>query len=957
MSFIRDYFELVKQHEVEYGNKNTIVLIQNGDFFEVYGLLKLGVITGSNIVKYAEICDLHIGEKKNVMIDDYKVVMTGFKHYYFEKYIKKLQSNGYITAVYMQDEPGKGSTRSKFGIFSPGTTFVEDNEVLSNVTMCVWVENYTDVFMKSKCVTIGISCVDVCTGRTSMLEYEEVLLGSMSVYDMLEKQLLVYNPSECIIISNQSNWDTIIKQSGMKQSICVHKLDCTSNKVLNCEKQVYQKEILEKFYGNKEIDDSNQIAIQSLCYLLNFIYEHSPQLISNIEPPIIEEINVMTLANHSLKQLNIIDDGDEISVVKLLNKCVTPMGKRYYVNMITHPIWDEEKLQKEYDVIECVLKRDFVMELSLLSKISDLNKLQRMLVMERLECKHLLQLDVSLKALSDVFELDESWLSDYLLGYGVDMGVVSKGCVMMSEFLESHFVLDKLTDGLTEDVLCKGVNKELDSAIETIKIIGLKIEAIRKHLNDYFNTQHDYVKNIETESSYLLICTASRSTVLKKQLLSTSHNVSLCYFGGTFELSVGVKDFSFVKQSGNNVSIHHELLDSLCNEYISLKNAMKPLLKRVFLNIIVEMGVNFQDILSKCCHVIMLIDVLFSKAKVAREFGYTKPIINKDHHTSMVNATGLRHCLVEHFSKNELYVTNNISLSSQGILLYGTNAVGKTTFIKSIGIAIILAQSGQFVPATNFQYKPFKSIYTRILGNDNIFKGMSTFEVEMTELRNILHKANQHSLILGDELCSGTETISAISIFVAGIHYLSKCNSNFIFATHLHEIIHYDEITQLPNISIQHMSVQYNKELGQLVYDRKLKPGSGANVYGLEVCKSMHLPPEFLEFAENIRTKYNLEFQPLLSLKPSKYNSHKLINMCEICNTHKATEIHHLQFQQHANTQGIIHNDNDLSTFHKNHLANLIAICNYCHDNIHTHQQSMKKRKTDQGTILIPSNT
>lgn len=126
-----------------------------------------------------------------------------------------------------------------------------------------------------------------------------------------------------------------------------------------------------------------------------------------------------------------------------------------------------------------------------------------------------------------------------------------------------------------------------------------------------------------------------------------------------------------------------------------------------------------------------------------------------------------------------MYVTNDIRLGKEnsgtsdneefdGMLLYGTNAVGKTSLIKSIGISIIMAQAGLYVPCESLLFSPYHSIYTRILGNDNIFKGLSTFAVEMTELRTILRMADKNSLILGDELCSGTESDSALSIFTCG---------------------------------------------------------------------------------------------------------------------------------------------------------------------------------------------
>ena len=137
----------------------------------------------------------------------------------------------------------------------------------------------------------------------------------------------------------------------------------------------------------------------------------------------------------------------------------------------------------------------------------------------------------------------------------------------------------------------------------------------------------------------------------------------------------------------------------------------------------------------------------------------------------------------------------DMGLTVNGILLYGTNAVGKTSFIKAIGIAIVMAQAGLYVPASSSLFIiHMKHFLLEYLGNDNIFKGLSTFAVEMTELRTILQMADKNSLILGDELCSGTESDSALSIFVAGLEDLYRKHCTFLFATHFHEIVKYEEI-------------------------------------------------------------------------------------------------------------------------------------------------------------------
>ena len=342
---------------------------------------------------------------------------------------------------------------------------------------------------------------------------------------------------------------------------------------------------------------------------------------------------------------------------------------------------------------------------------------------------------------------------------------------------------------------------------------------------------------------------------------------------------------------------------------------------------------------------------------------------------------GIRHPLIEHIQTNELYVTNDLyiggdvpmALSSlshknsqggnaplpptasgiadgiaSGILLFGTNAVGKTSFIKSVGIALIMAQAGLYVPCTTFNYKPYSYIFTRILGNDNLFKGLSTFAAEMSELRTILLQANENSLVLGDELCSGTESDSALSIFTAGLEHLHENKSTFLFATHFHEIVKYDEIKALDRLQMKHMAVKYDIEHGVLVYDRKLQDGPGDCMYGLEVCKSLSLPDAFLQRAHDIRMKYNKTKQNMLSLDSSHFNAKKIVGNCEFCKDEKASEVHHLQHQKFAKDS-----NNYIGSFHKNHPANLLNICESCHKKIHSTNNQHMVKKTSEGTYVL----
>ena len=220
----------------------------------------------------------------------------------------------------------------------------------------------------------------------------------------------------------------------------------------------------------------------------------------------------------------------------------------------------------------------------------------------------------------------------------------------------------------------------------------------------------------------------------------------------------------------------------------------------------------------------------------------------------------------------------------------------------------------------------------------------------MSELRAILNQSDSNSLVLGDELCSGTESDSALSIFTAGIEVLHCRNCTFLFATHFHEVCRYEEVRNLDKLAAMHMAVVYDNEQKMLTYDRKLKEGPGDSMYGLEVCKSLNLDPKFLARAHDIRSRYNSETCGLLKQSPSRYNSKKLKGgLCEICRTDAAVEIHHLAHQADAR------NDNQyIDAFHKNHPANLMNICEKCHDKLHESDVQHRRVKTTAGYTIAP---
>ncbi len=1057
MSFIKDYFTLTKQYIDEYG-ENTILLMQCGAFFEVYGLKdKNDTIYGSNICDFSRICDLNVVDKK-VCVGNDSVVMSGFKDHLVDKYIKKLQDTGYTVAVYAQnDEPVAGQiTRSLLGVFSPGTYFSVDTETITNKTCCIWIQTQKKGLHSllksantcSHIVYVGAALIDIYTGTSCIMEYSEQYIKNPTTFDELERFISIHCPSETIIISNLSKNDVndIVSYVNIKSKALhfvsieekekeiidttnINNKEVNKNiiRALNCEKQIYQAQLLTKFYKFTDISAFMTIfgetvyATQAFCYLLDFIYQHNPNLVYKIAEPVIEtSCNKLVLANHSLKQLNIIDDdtfrGKYSSVVKMLNECITPMGKRKFTHDFLNPVTDIKYLQNEYNITENLLTKmsinnseEYIVIKQMLSSFKDLTKINRQIMLKKIQPKYLYQLYTGIDMSKMVYNyvLTNHNLTEYLkdkMGTNIFQNLLVY-IIEISTFLDNVLIMNLCKDidnihKIEQSFIKNGVDAVLDNKIMTLMESEDQLECCRAYfssiianyetggkkkigkktvtstnINDLETNPADnaFVKIHETEkNNFSLIATDRRCKILEEVLsLNKEKNVILTYKSSFFKedrqftLDISKDNIVIEKQSSSNRFITSPQINKLCKDVSSIKINLIDTVAKVYSNIVNNLEC-FQDKIEDICRFITYVDLVYAKTYVAFKYNYCKPVIeqiqdnnndNTINNKSYVKSQNLRHCLIEKIQQSELYVANDVTIgtdNTDGILLYGTNAVGKTSIIRALGIAVVMAQSGLYVPASSFAFYPYKYIFTRILGNDNLFKGLSTFAVEMSELRTILRLADKNSLVLGDELCSGTESTSAISIFVAGVQTLYKKQCSFIFATHLHEIVDYEEITTLSSVKYKHLSVIYDKELDALVYDRKLKDGPGNNMYGLEVCKSLSLPQDFLEMAYNIRMKYKPEASSILDRKQSHFNAKHIKGLCDNCGKNMATEVHHLQYQQDSDNQGIIDNTKDGLTFHKNHPANLLSLCEVCHDDIHRKGTRFKKVKTSKGTIIKP---
>jgi DNA mismatch repair protein MutS len=945
MALTKQYFSLLKEYQSKYGK--TFLLMQVGSFYEFYSIKD----TDTLIQDFTSICDLKIAQK-----GDY--YMAGFRDYVLDKYLSKLNESDYTTVVFIQEETEPNVyKRREYGIFSPGTTFLDDDKITNNIS-CIWIYKQKVKTNSQGIIIFGISNIDIYTGKVDVFEYEQLYHHNPTTYDDIERFISIYIPNEIVIIYNIE--DEIINDIIQYINIISKKITrininssgpFTSN-ALKCENQVFQNEIIKTYYPCLSKNDvlnnlfDKAIAFQSLCFLLDFVSLHNVSLTKKLDEPCLNNSQQLILANHSLKQLNIIDSdykGNYSSVLKLLNTCKTKIGKREFQRVLLSPSYNIHELSQSYSITEhCILKKyNWSKELS---QLCDIEKIHRKIILERCIPSEYYKLFNTCEIIRDLL-IDET--VDSYIHYKESINEITKILLELNSIMDMEIA--KYTNDLNDTcdkLILKGVDSELDQSCKDKIECKDKFDSIIKYLNTIYYERDkkcsDAFKIHETEKSGKSIHITKKRWNNIKKIISVGIISIEFYSNYSFSNEKFTLDLSAIEVFDYNTTTYNitsKELNHLTQSMITTSYNFENHLNRVYKTIHSKLNLSYQSII----FTIRNLDVINTKCEIAIQYNYIKPIIDINADKSYFNAQGIRHVLIENLDKQETYVSNDLCLGEKelGMLLYGTNAVGKTSLIKAIGICIIMAQAGLYVPCSSFIYYPYQYIFTRIIGNDNIFKGLSTFAVEMSELRVILQQCNKNSLILGDELCSGTEIDSALSIFVAGLETMYKKESTFIFATHFHSIQSFYEITKMPKLTMKHLTVNYNHSLQQLIYDRKLKEGAGDSVYGLEVCKSLHLPDNFLKRAYEIRNKYN--DQSVLKFTTTKYNRDKIRGICEFCKKNIGTETHHLEYQKNAI-------NNHIDGFHKDHAANLASICELCHKNIHQLGLVYEKRKTIDGS-------
>uniref|UniRef100_A0A6C0F5Q7 DNA mismatch repair proteins mutS family domain-containing protein n=1 Tax=viral metagenome TaxID=1070528 RepID=A0A6C0F5Q7_9ZZZZ len=879
------YFEQQRYYENLYGS-NTIVLLMKGSFYEVYSTKDEG-----KAVEVANVLNFQLA-KANKKIEEVSITnpyMAGVPVCSAQKHIGTLVENMYTVVLIDQNEKNV-SQRDVAKIYSPGT-YVEFNKTTTNSICCIYGE-YTDS------VIFGISVIDLTIGSCIINEITNGITSKKmeELYRLIE----IYNPIEIICAHDNDErvkglFEIIINNDKKYHNIQVQKV---------YKKVNYQNEIFKKMFNTKtmispieELDlEYYHIARISLTNLLCFCFDHCSDNSKLLKTPKYHQDNdCLVLHNNSLYQLGVLSRGtSEKSLFDIVNHTSTQLGKRLLKMQLVKPFGKCEDIKEVHEKIEILWDKTNDLELNL-EQICDIEKLHRKLSLLHIQPNELISLLTSYEAINNLLNL--YYIKD-----------IYDNLNQLKESIESTFSLEKCSKyqniNDARDNLCNETSENLMMLIAKYNESKIKLEDECNVLENIIGVKDSIKIESNTKYGIHLYTTITRSKTIQKKS----------------------KKYQITNDGANKARICNDTINNVIHKIIQIETDLNPLITKVFYETIEIWYDKHKCFFDSIYEYVADIDVIKSKIMTAKRFGYIKPnVIEGD--VSYTNMKKLRHPIIERLDTCTNYVANDVELIDGGILLYGVNGAGKSCYSKAIGLAIVLAQSGHYVPADSMDIVLFNRLYTRISDTDNIYKGHSSFTVEMNELKSIIHYCDKNSIVLGDEVCKGTEDISALAIVASTIKWLIINNSKFVFATHLNKLPEVSLLKKENKLQIKHVAVTCDDSKDIITYTREIKNGLGETLYGLEIAKTLIKNKDFATMAEKCRNEVTKKRSKIVSTKQSKYNSQKFVDKCSIpgCDSIDSLEEHHIVFQSK--------NDNKKTNMHGT--GNLCTLCKKHHNEVH----------------------
>lgn len=784
------YVEMKKKHP------DAVLLFRVGDFYETFS---------DDAITASEILGITLTRRANGKAA--YVELAGFPHHALDSYLPKLVRAGKRVAICEQlEDPKLTKKLVKRGI----TELVTPGVNLNDNTLRPRENNFLAGIHVNK-TSVGVAFLDLSTGE---------FLCAQGDKDYIDKLIANIAPKE------------LLRMHGTRQ-FCEENISHRCS-VFELDDWVYTSdaatERLVKHFGTSSLKGFGVegmkeavVAAGSLLYYLDLTQHTNISHITSLGR--IDGDRYVRLDKFTIRNLELLSPlaEDGLSLLKVIDKTVTPMGGRKLRSWLSFPLLDIEEITRRQDAVEYFFRDVACRERSeeVLRGIGDLERLMAKLASNRIGPRDMVSLRDSLHAADNLRILLSETDSEVFRKMAGQMSDTSQ----LSETIARVLVDDAPTLLGRGAAIDRGVDAELDElrdlhanskrALEEIRLRESEITGIPSLKIAFNNVFGYYIEVRNTHKDKV------PETWIRKQTLVNAERY----------ITPELKEYE--------------------EKIMGAEDKISAIESRLFAEL-VQGAMTFIPKIQKNAIAAATVDCLFSMAKAAEEYRYVRPVVDDSFKISITEG---RHPVIERrLPPGEPYISNSVELDSDGhqiLMITGPNMSGKSALLRQTALIALMAQTGSFVPAEAAHIGLVDKIFTRVGASDNISSGESTFMVEMNEAAAILNNMSKRSLILFDELGRGTSTYDGISIawaIVEHIHENGHCRPKTLFATHYHEL---NEMEKTFN-RIVNYNVSVKEINGKVVFMRKLERGGSAHSFGIHVAKLAGMPPSIVKRADQV---------------------------------------------------------------------------------------------------------
>jgi DNA mismatch repair protein MutS len=799
---MRQYSAIKERHP------NALLLFRLGDFYELF--FEDAIVAAK---------ELQITLTSRNKEKGQPIPMCGVPYHAAEGYIAKLIRRGYRVAICDQMEDPRAAKklvkREVTRVVTPGTA--TDSQILEPR------ENNYLAAVARRDSSVGLALADLSTGDFRATEFSGAEFAAR-----LQEELDRMRPREVLLPSGAN---------------CIEKSpsDATSPVTESyLDDWVFSEEygarLLREHFHVATLAgyglDGHALAVAAAGAILHYVRETQRSSLCHFDGiRFYEQQDALILDPATLRNLELLEPAfggtRDTTLLGVLDQCVTSLGARLLKHWLLRPSVNRPEIEARWEAVEELSKNLIAREelRHVLGHIQDLERLLSKVTLETANARDLLALKNSLRHLP--------LIRQYLAR------------LQAPRLRELHERLDELTD--VHDLLEKSIHPEPPVLLTEGDLIRPGYHAGLDELRSLSQNSKQTLAGIEARER-------ERTRIGS---LKVRFNRVFGYYIEVSKpnLSLVPADYERKQTLVNAERFTTPELKDLEARILDAEERSQTLERELFVAIRRQVAAESQRI-RRTARTLAELDVVACFAWLAAERGYRRPEFSDTGELIILQG---RHPVVERiceaeqagkFIPNDLYMNDS---SDRILIITGPNMGGKSTYLRQAALIALVAQMGSYVPAERASLPIFDRIFTRIGASDNLARGRSTFMVEMTEVASILNTATPRSLILLDEVGRGTATFDGLSIAWAVVEHLqTHAPAKTLFATHYHELTELADL--LPGVRNYHVSV---KESGSnIVFLRKVEPGSADKSYGIEVARLAGLPSSVIERAREILARH-----------------------------------------------------------------------------------------------------